>query len=62
MMLKKTLCLGILAGLAVVGSASAESPMIMRWGDVVGGSHPQVVMIERVAAEVKAKTNGRIDT
>lgn len=34
---------------------------VLRWGDVVGGSHPQVQMIERVAAEVKAKTQGRID-
>ena len=61
MMLKKTHCLAILAGLALVGSASAQQPMVMRWGDVVAGGHPQVMMIERVAADVKAKTNGRID-
>ena len=61
MMLKKTHCLAILAGLALVGSASAQQPMVMRWGDVVAGGHPQVMMIERVAADVKAKTDGRID-
>ena len=60
-MLKKTHCLAILAGLTLIGSASAQQPMVMRWGDVVAGGHPQVMMIERVAAEVKAKTNGRID-
>lgn len=60
-MLKKTHCLAVLAGLALIGSASAQQPMVMRWGDVVAGGHPQVMMIERVAAEVKAKTNGRID-
>ena len=61
MMLKKTHCLAILAGLALVGSASAQQPMVMRWDDVVADGHPQVMMIERVAADVKAKTNGRID-
>ena len=60
-MLKKTHCLAILAGLTLIGSASAQQPMVMRWGDVVAGGHPQVMMIERVAADVKAKTNGRID-
>ena len=60
-MLKKTHCLAVLAGLALIGSASAQQPMVMRWGDVVAGGHPQVMMIERVAADVKAKTNGRID-
>jgi tripartite ATP-independent transporter DctP family solute receptor len=34
---------------------------VLRWGDVVGGTHPQVQMIERVAAEVKTKTGGRVE-
>ena len=60
-MLTKSRCLGILAGLSLIGAASAQQPIVMRWGDVVAGGHPQVMMIERVAAEVKAKTSGRID-
>ena len=60
-MLKNKRCLGILACLGLIGAASAQQPTVMRWGDVVAGGHPQVVMIERVAADVKAKTNGRID-
>ena len=52
---------GVLAGLSLIGAASAQQPIVMRWGDVVAGGHPQVMMIERVAADVKAKTNGRID-
>lgn len=60
-MLSKKRCLGILAGLSLIGGACAQQPIVMRWGDVVAGGHPQVVMIERVAADVKAKTNGRID-
>jgi len=44
---------------ALYGAAQAQT--ILRWGDVVGGSHPQVQMIDRVAAEVKAKTGGRVE-
>ena len=60
-MLTKSRYVGILAGLSLIGIASAQQPIVMRWGDVVAGGHPQVMMIERVAADVKAKTNGRID-
>ena len=60
-MLTKSHYLGILAGLSLIGAASAQQPIVMRWGDVVAGGHPQVMMIERVAADVKAQTNGRID-
>ena len=60
-MLTKSHYLGILAGLSLIGAASAQQSIVMRWGDVVAGGHPQVMMIERVAADVKAKTNGRID-
>ncbi len=55
----------IRAALVVAGVATlpvvAQSQTILRWGDVVGGSHPQVQMIDRVAAEVKAKTGGRVE-
>jgi tripartite ATP-independent transporter DctP family solute receptor len=32
----------------------------IRWGDVVPATHPSVQMIERIAADVKAKSSGRI--
>jgi len=54
-------CIGFLIGLGLSGLAAAQQPVVLRWGDVVAGGHPQVVMIDRVAAEVKAKTNGRVD-
>ncbi len=54
-------CIGFLIGLGLSGLAVAQQPVVLRWGDVVAGGHPQVVMIDRVAAEVKAKTNGRVD-
>ena len=52
---RTVICLGL------IGTASAQQTTVLRWGDVVAGGHPQVVMIERVAAEVKAKSGGRID-
>ena len=45
----------------VVFGASALAQTILRWGDVVGGSHPQVQMIDRVAADVKTRTAGRVE-
>ena len=33
----------------------------MRWGESLAANHPQVMMAERVAKEVKEKTSGRID-
>jgi tripartite ATP-independent transporter DctP family solute receptor len=33
---------------------------VIRWGELLAPSHPQVQMIDRIAADVKAKTNGRI--
>ena len=54
-------CIGFLMGLGLAGVALAQQPVVLRWGDVVAGGHPQVVMVERIAADVKAKTSGRID-
>jgi len=34
--------------------------IVLRWSDVVPASHPSVQMIERIAADVKAKSGGRI--
>jgi tripartite ATP-independent transporter DctP family solute receptor len=46
-------------GVALAASAQAQTVTI-RWGDVVPATHPSVQMIERIAADVKAKSNGRI--
>ncbi|MFA6507395.1 MAG: sialic acid TRAP transporter substrate-binding protein SiaP [Treponemataceae bacterium] len=41
---------------------AAPAPKItLKWGDVLAGSHPAVQMIDRVAAEVATKTNGRVE-
>lgn len=48
------------AGLAMPAIARAQATVI-RWGDLLAPSHPQVQMIDRVAREVKEKSGGRID-
>jgi tripartite ATP-independent transporter DctP family solute receptor len=45
---------------ACAASAAWAQQVTIRWGDVVGGTHPSVQMIERIAAEAKEKSNGRI--
>ena len=47
----------LLTGLS---DASAQTKVI-RWGDVVGGTHPSVMMIDRVGKNVKEKTQGRVE-
>ena len=49
--------------LLTVGCAAAAAQaqqVTLRWGDVVPATHPSVQMIDRIAADVKAKSNGRI--
>jgi len=53
--------IGMIAVAAAISNTSALAQQVtIRWGDVVGGTHPSVQMIERIAADVKAKSGGRI--
>ena len=47
--------------LAAGFSASSMAQTVVRWGESLAANHPQVIMAERVAKEVKEKTGGRID-
>lgn len=49
----------LLMALTCAGNVTAQE-ITLRWGDVVPGTHPSVQMVERIAAEVKAKSGGRI--
>jgi TRAP-type transport system periplasmic protein len=53
-----------IAALAVCACATVTSALAqqvtIRWSDVVAATHPSVQMIERIAAEVKEKSAGRI--
>jgi tripartite ATP-independent transporter DctP family solute receptor len=50
----------LVAALAQPLPASAQTKVI-RWGDVVGGNHPSVQMIDRVGKAVKEKSQGRLE-
>ena len=54
----------ILLGAVLAAGFSATSvaqTTTIRWGESLAANHPQVIMAERVAKEVKEKTGGRID-
>ncbi len=59
---------GFLAGTAAVAGAGIFAPTILRaqetvirWGDMLATTHPQVQMIDKIAAMAKEKSSGRID-
>lgn len=56
----KLTILGAVAAL-VTASTAWSAEIVLRWGDVVGGEHPQVLMIDKVAEIVKEKSGGRIE-
>ena len=53
---------GVLAGAGVaMPTVLRAQATTIRWGELLAVSHPQVQMVQRIAADVKQKTNGRID-
>ncbi len=50
----------IVAAALVWPTTALAQEIVLRWSDVVPASHPSVQMIERIAADVKAKSGGRI--
>ena len=57
--MKQIAMLGMLGAVLVAATVNAQQTTI-RWGDVVAATHPSAQMIERIAADVKQKSNGRI--
>lgn len=52
---------GILAGTVAMPAVLRAQATVIRWGELLAPSHPQVQMAERIAKEVKEKSGGRID-
>ncbi len=50
----------IAVALSVIAAFANAQQVTIRWGDVVPATHPSAQMIERIAADVKAKSSGRI--
>lgn len=50
------------AGAAVFMPAIARAQAtVLRWGEMLPTTHPQVQMVDRIARQVKEKTSGRVD-
>lgn len=53
--------IGAGAGLIAMPTVLRAQAKVLRWGEQLPPTHPQVQMIERIAAEVKTKTGGRLE-
>ena len=51
----------IAAGTLAAPTVLRAQATVIRWGETIPASHPQVQMAERIAKDVKEKTSGRID-
>jgi TRAP-type transport system periplasmic protein len=60
---KRAFVLGsAVAGAAVsMPSVLRAQATVLRWGEMLPTTHPQVQMVERIAKQVKEKTSGRVD-
>jgi TRAP-type transport system periplasmic protein len=58
---------GVILGVAAAGAGIAMPTVlraqatVIRWGELLATTHPQVQMADRIAKEIKEKTSGRID-
>lgn len=60
---RRSLIKGAIAtgGLIAMPTVLRAQATVIRWGELLATSHPQVQMIDRIAKEVKEKSSGRID-
>ena len=58
---RRTVLAGTAAVLAMPSIGARAQASVIRWGEMLAPSHPQVQMIDRIAKEMKDKTSGRID-
>lgn len=49
------------AGIFMPAIGARAASTVIRWGDSLATTHPQVMMMDRVSAAVKEKTGGRIE-
>ncbi len=52
---------GILAGTVAMPAILRAQATVIRWGELLAPSHPQVQMIDRILKEVKEKSGGRLE-
>ncbi len=57
--LKSTAAIG--SAVMMPALARGQGKTIIRWGEQLPATHPQVQMLERIAKDVAAKSSGRIE-
>ncbi|KQU50974.1 TRAP dicarboxylate transporter subunit DctP [Bosea sp. Leaf344] len=58
---KRDFLAGSAAAAIFMPSVLRAQATVLRWGEMLPATHPQVQMVDRIAREVKEKTGGRID-
>lgn len=61
MTMNRRLFLGATAAALAAPMVLRAAPVVMRWGEMLPTTHPQVMMAERIAADVKEKSGGRVE-
>jgi TRAP-type transport system periplasmic protein len=49
------------AALCMPAIARAQGATVLRWGEMLPTTHPQVQMVERIAKDIKDKTGGKVE-
>lgn len=57
---RRTVVAGLAAGVFMPSIARAQATVV-RWGESLAATHPQLLMADRISKEVKEKSGGRID-
>jgi TRAP-type transport system periplasmic protein len=58
---RRGVLLGATATAIAMPSILRAQATVIRWGELLAATHPQVRMVERIAKDVKEKSGGRID-
>lgn len=58
---RRSVAAGLAAGIMMPAIGARAQATVIRWGESLATSHPQVIMLDRIAKEVREKSGGRID-
>ncbi|MCP8937771.1 sialic acid TRAP transporter substrate-binding protein SiaP [Alsobacter sp. SYSU M60028] len=58
---RRSVTAGLAAGVFLPAIGARAQATTIRWGESLAANHPQVIMAERIAKEVKEKSGGRLD-
>lgn len=58
---RRSLLAGAASTAVLMPTVLRAQATVLRWGEMLPAVHPQVMMVERIAKDIKEKTSGRID-